>query len=143
MVLLDVNVLVGAMRTDSPRHAVMRETLAALRAAPEPFGLSDVVLSGALRVLTHPRVFSPPTPMADALQFVRAVRETPNAMVLTPGPRHWSLFTALVHESQAAGNLVTDAWLGALAIEHGCEMLSDDTDFARFPAVRWRRPGAH
>ena len=138
--LVDVNVLVGAMRSDAPRHVVMREALEALRASPEPFALCDPVLSGALRVLTHPRIFAPPTPIAAALRFVQVLRGTPNALMLMPGPRHWEIFVDLLERAPAAGNLVSDAWIGALAIEHGCEVLSDDADFARLPGVRWRRP---
>lgn len=140
MLLLDVNVLVAALRSDAPRHQVMRSTLDALRDSPEPFALCDPVLSGALRILTHPRIFNPPTPVDVAVQFLRAVRESPNAIVLAPGARHWELFIAMVGQLPSAGNLVSDAWIGALAIEHGCEVLSDDADFARLPGVRWRRP---
>jgi toxin-antitoxin system PIN domain toxin len=140
VVLLDVNVLVGAMRSDAPRHAIMRGALEALRASPEPFALCDPVLSGTLRILTHPRVFTPPTPMPDALHFVHVLRASPNALMLAPGPRHWALFVELLERAPAAGNLVSDAWIGALAMEHGCDVLSDDADFARLPGVRWRRP---
>lgn len=141
MVLLDVNVLVNAMRADAPRHAEIRTYVEGLRQAPHPFAISDLVLSGALRVLTHPRVFVPPTPVSDARAFVDAMRATPNVVVLAPGPRHWSLFCTLLDESGASGNLIADAWHAALAIEHGCEWISDDADFARFPQLRWRRPG--
>lgn len=140
MVLLDVNVLVNAMREDAPRHAVVRPYVASLRAAPEPFGLSDVVLSGALRVLTHPRVFSPPTPPKLARDFVAALRASPNVVLVVPGVRHWDIFTSLLVQSGAIGNMVSDAWYAALAIEHGCEWISDDSDFARFSGLRWRRP---
>jgi toxin-antitoxin system PIN domain toxin len=141
VVLLDVNVLVTAMREDAPRHAEIAPWLEELRRAPEPFGVSDLVLSGTLRVLTHPRVFVPPTPPAAALAFVSALRATPNVVVVAPGPRHWELFLELLEQSGAIGNLVSDAWHAALAIEHGCEWISDDADFARFPGLRWRRPG--
>ena len=140
MVLLDVNVLVGAMRTDAPRHDVMRAALESLRASPEPFALCDPVLSGALRILTHPRIFTPPTPAPAALHFVQVLRSSPNALMLAPGPRHWALFVELLERAPAVGNLVSDAWIAALALEHGCEVLSDDADFARLPGVRWRRP---
>lgn len=140
MVLIDVNVLVGAMRTDAPRHQVMRATIDALMAAPEPFGLCDVVLTGTLRVLSHPRIFTPPTPLPIAQDFVRVLRASPNAVLVAPGPRHWELFATLVRDVNATGNLISDAYLAALAIEHGCEVLSDDADFARFPGLRWRRP---
>lgn len=140
MVLLDVNVLVGAMRVDAPRHAVLNAYVERLRRAPEPFGVSDQVLAGTIRVLTHPRVFIPPTPPEQATAFVSAVRATPNAVILAPGPRHWDLFLELLASSGATGNLVPDAWHAALALEHGCEWVSDDADFARFPGLRWRRP---
>ena len=141
MVLLDVNVLVAAMREDAPRHAALKAYVERLRAAPEPFGISEHILSGTLRVLTHPRVFSPPTPQDAAIAFVSALRETPNAVIVSPGPRHWEIFVELLQSAYAVGNLVADCWHAALAIEHGCEWISDDADFARFPALRWRRPG--
>ncbi len=140
MVLLDVNVIVTAMREDAPRHEVLRRYVEALRHAPEPFGLSELVLSGALRVLTHPRVFVPPTPTVAALQYADALRSSPNAVIVAPGTRHWSIFRDLLTASGASGNLVADAWHAALAIEHGCEWITDDTDFARFPGLRWRKP---
>jgi toxin-antitoxin system PIN domain toxin len=141
MVLLDVNVLVNAMREDAPRHQEIKAYVETLRSAPEPFGLSDLVLSGALRVLTHPRVFVPPSPPDLARAFVAALRSTPNAVIVAPGARHWELFVSLLEQSGAIGNLVSDAWHAALAIEHGCEWITDDTDFSRFPGLRWRRPG--
>ena len=140
MVLLDVNVIVGAMREDAPRHAIMRGYVDSLRRGREPFGVSDLVLSGALRVLTHPRVFVPPTPAGLARDYLVALRATPNALIVAPGPRHWTIFLRLLDETGATGNLVPDAWHAALAIEHGCEWISDDADFARFTGLRWRRP---
>ncbi len=141
MQLLDVNVLVTAMREDAPRHAVLREYVATLRNRPEPFGVSDLVLSGALRVLTHPRVFQPPTPLAAARAFIQIIRNSSNVVIVSPGQRHWAIFIGLVESAGATGNLVADAWHAALAIEHGCEWVSDDADFARFPGLRWKRPG--
>ena len=140
MVLLDVNVLVGAMREDAPSHDRMKAYVEGLRRAPEPFGLSEYVLASTVRVLTHPRIFLPPTPLKRALAFVSALRESRNALMVSPGPRHWEIFTELLGSSGATGNLVPDAWLAALAIEHGCEWISDDADFARFRNLRWRRP---
>ena len=141
MVLLYVSILVSAMREVSPRQVVCKPFIEQLRRAPEPFGLSDLVPSGAWRVLTHPRVFVPPTPANAARAWVEALRCTPNAVVIAPGPRHWELFQDLLAQSGAIGNLVSDAWHAALAIEHGCELISDDADFARFAGLRWRRPG--
>ena len=141
MVLLDVNVLVTAMRKDAPRHREINAYVEGLRLAAEPFGVSDLVLSGTLRVLTHPRVFAPPSPPDVARGYVAAIRSTPNVVLVAPGPRHWDLFVELLEKSGVIGNLVSDAWHAALAIEHGCEWISDDTDFSRFPGLRWRRPG--
>jgi len=140
MVLLDVNVVVNAMRSDALRHVPVNKYVEALRKAPEPFGVCDLVLSGALRVLTHPRVFNPPTPAAQAKAYVVALRATPNAVIIAPGDRHWEIFTNLLQQSRVIGNLVSEAWYAALAIEHGCEWVTDDADFARFEGLRSRRP---
>jgi hypothetical protein len=136
----DVNILVYAFRADSPGHREYRGWLQDRVRSREAFGLSDVVLSGALRVLTHPRVFNPPTPMDRALEFVEALRSQPNVVLVAPGPRHWDIFTALCRSSNVRGNLIADAYHAALAIEHGAEWVTTDGDFARFPGLRWRHP---
>jgi toxin-antitoxin system PIN domain toxin len=141
VVLLDVNVLVNGMRVDAPRHAIVHEMVESLRTSPEPFGLSDVALSGALRVLTHPKVFRPPTPPIRARRYIEVLRASPNAVFIAPGARHWSIFIGLLDQSGAVGNMVSDAWYAALAMEHGCEWVTDDRNFARFTGLRWRLPG--
>ena len=75
-----------------------------------------------------------------ALGFVHAFRTQPNAVMIFPGLRHWGIFQRLCREAGAKGNLVPDAWLAALAIESGCEFVTTDRDFARFPELRWRHP---
>lgn len=90
--------------------------------------------------MTHPRVFREPTLPEDALAFCEAVRSSPNAVSLAPGPRHWEIFTRLCAESGARGNLVPDAFLAALAIEAGSEWITTDRDYARFPGLRIRHP---
>lgn len=140
MILIDVNVLVHAFREDAPRHAVLRDWLEDQVYAEAAFALADLVLSGFLRVVTHPRVFDPPTPLDRALEFVHALRSQPNCIVVRPGERHWPIFTRLCRESDARGNLVPDAYLAALAIESGSELISTDRDFSRFPGLRWRPP---
>ena len=109
---------------------------------PEAVGLSELVLSGVVRVLTHARVFDPPMSIVEALAFVDALRAQPRAVALRPGERHWSLFTALCRDGDARGNLVADAYHAALAIEAGAEFITTDRDFARFPELRWRPPFA-
>jgi toxin-antitoxin system PIN domain toxin len=140
MRLIDVNVLVYAFREDAPDHASYAEWLDLLANGREAFGLSDLVLSGFLRIVTHARVFSPPTPLGAALAFVQALRAIPQAISLAPGPRHWDIFTQVCRDSGAKGNLVPDAWLAALAIESGSELITTDRDFARFAGLRWSHP---
>lgn len=109
----------------------------------EAYAVSDQVLSGFLRIATHPRIFHPPAPIDTALAFVAAFRNQPNAVAIVPGVRHRDIFVRLCHEAGARGNLVPDAWLAALAIESGCEFITTDRDFARFPGLRWRHPLAN
>jgi hypothetical protein len=140
MRLADVNVLVYAFRADAPGHAAHRAWVESLVGSDEAYAVSDHVLAGFLRVVTHPKVFHPPTPLAPALAFAQAFRERANAVPLAPGARHWGIFTKLCREAAARGNLVPDAWLAALAIESGCELVTTDRDFARFPGLSWRHP---
>lgn len=138
--LLDVNILVHAFREDAPRHGPVRTWLESRVDSANAFAVSDLVLSGFLRVVTHPRVFMPPTPLERALEFAEALRSQPNCVVVRPGERHWSIFGRLCRAGEARGNLVPDAYLAALAIENGCELITTDRDFARFPDLRWRPP---
>ncbi len=140
MRLADVNVLVYAFRADAPGHAAHRAWVESLVASDEAYGVSDHVLAGFLRVVTHPRVFRPPTPITRALAFARAFRSRPNAVPVAPGARHWDIFARLCRDTSARGNLVPDAWLAALAIESGCELITTDRDFGRFRGLRWRHP---
>ena len=135
-----MNVLVHAFRTDAPGHPAYRDWLLRLVSSPEAFALSELVLSGVLRVLTHPRVFAPPTPLERALDYVEVLRTQPNAVLLQPGIRQWEIFTGLCASVSAKGNFIADAYHAALAIEHGCEWITTDRGFARFPGLRWRHP---
>jgi uncharacterized protein len=138
MIIPDVNVLVYAARDNAARHREYRTWLVQAMQGAETVGLSELVLSGVVRVLTHPRVFSPPMPVADASAHVEALRAQPRAVMLRPGERHWSIFAALCQEGDARGNLVAHAYHAALAIEAGAEFVTTDRDFARFPELRWR-----
>lgn len=140
MILTDVNVLVYAYREDAPGHAAYRTWLRSLVESDQAYGLADVVLSGFLRVVTHPRVFSPPSPIGHAMGFVDQLRSQPNRVTIAPGPRHWSIFARLCQEAGVKGNLVPDAYLAALAIESGSEWVTTDGDYARFRGLRWRHP---
>ncbi len=140
MILTDVNVLVYAFREAAPGHAKYRDWLRRQLASSEAFGLSELVLSGMIRVLTHPQVFSPPTPIRAALEYAGALRSQPNCVLIQPGARHWDIFASLCTKAGAKGNLVADAYHAALAIEHGCEWITTDRDYSRFPGLRWRHP---
>lgn len=140
MRLIDVNVLVYAHRQDAPGHKDYLRWLQGVLASDEAYGMSDLVLSGYLRIVTHPRVFDPPSPLEAALTFAEEVRGQPNCVPVAPGPRHWEIFRGLCLSAGVKGNLVPDAYLAALAIESGSEWITTDRDFSRFPGLRWRHP---
>lgn len=140
VILPDVNVLVYAYREDAPNHRPYRAWLEGVVSGDAAYGMSDLVLQGFLRVVTHPRVFAVPSPIDHALEFAGAVRDHPSCISLGPGARHWEIFSRLCREAGAKGNLVPDAYLAALAIESGSEWITTDRDYSRFPGLRWRHP---
>jgi uncharacterized protein len=140
VIIPDINVLVYAAREDATDHDAFRHWLDDVLAGDQTVGVADAILSGFVRVVSHPRVFAQPTPTADALAFADALRGQPNAVGIAPGPRHWDIFRRLCLSSGAKGNLVPDAYLAALAIESGSEFATTDRDYARFDGLRWRHP---
>ncbi len=140
MLLPDLNVLISAHRSDSPLHASCRDWLRGVYAGEEPFGLCAPVIIGLVRILTHPSVFRPPDTHDQAFAFVGSLLAHPNALLLNPGRDHVRLFEESCRAADARGDLVADAYLAALAIETGAELVSADRDFARFPGLRWRSP---
>jgi toxin-antitoxin system PIN domain toxin len=140
MLLPDVNVLVYAHRQDVADHLRYRTWMEEVLSSDTAFGMADLVLSGFLRIVTHPRIFASPTPIGVAIAFAEELRALPNCVPVAPGPRHWSIFCRLCREGGAKGNLVPDAFLAALAIESGSEWITADRGFSRFPGLRWRHP---
>lgn len=140
MNLPDVNVLVNALRPDAPQHEGCRDWLDRTARSQRPFALTSTVLAGAVRVLTHPRVFDPPSSLPDVLDELERLRESPNLVTVEPGPRHWEIFDELCRSAGARGNLVPDASLAAVTIEHGCRLITLDRDFARFDGLDWAPP---
>ncbi len=139
--MTDVNVLVYAHREELPQHSKHKSWLEELIAGDEPYGMADTVLSSFVRIVTHHRIFSPPSTVKQALDFATAVRQQPNCVSIVPGDRHWHLFARLCEEGDIKGALVADAYIAALAMEHGCELATSDGDFARFaPALRIQKP---
>ena len=141
MLLPDVNVLIYAHIEDSTHdHARYADWLSRLATGAEPFALSVLVLAGFIRVATNPRVFDPPSTLDQSFAFVSSLLERPQARVIGPGPDHLEILERICRESGAAGKLVGDAQHAAVAIEHGCTMVSTDSDFSRFPGLRWQHP---
>ena len=140
MQLCDVNVLVYAHRVDSTSHTACRRWLETLINGPEAYGYCELVLGGFVRVVTHPRIFSRPSSISDALAFAEQLREQPTAIAVGAGPRHWSIFRDLCTAAATRGNLVADAYLAAIAIESGCEWITTNGDFTRFQGLRTRSP---
>ena len=141
MLLPDVNVLIYAhVEVSTPDHAAYAAWVTRMATGPEPFALSVLVLSAFVRIVTHPRIFKPPSTLEQALDFVSSLVERPNAHVVAPGPDHLAIFERLCRESGATGKLVADAQHAAIAVEHGFTWVSTDDDFDQFPGFRWQHP---
>lgn len=134
----DVNVLANAFREDAAHHERCRAWLDGTIASREPVGVSELVLSGVLRILTHPRVFFPSTPAEAAAAYIDAVLAQDCVTPLRPGSGHWRIFRGLVAARHPTGNRVPDAYHAALAIEHGCEWITLDRGFSMYPGLRFR-----
>lgn len=140
MLIADVNVLVYAFHAESPRHGQHREWLLEALAGPEVVGVSELVLSALVRVVTNHRIFDEPASTVAALAFCDALLDSPGALAIRPSERHWAIFRRLCLTLGATGNLVPDAYHAALAIDHGATWVTNDRGFARFPGLRWALP---
>lgn len=138
--LVDANILLYSVDEESPFHDRAKDWLEAALNGPRRVGLPWLSLRAFLRIATHPRALREPLPPGDALQFVDDWLDAPAAWVPEPGRGHRSILGRLVHDLDLRGALVTDAVLAALCIEHGVEVVSADSDFARFTEVRWVNP---
>ena len=139
MKLPDVNVLLYAVNTASPQHAVAKQALQEAFTEGD-VGLPWAVLLGFLRLTTRTGILSNPLTVEDALQVVHSWLDHPAATALVPGDRHAAILSRLLIGAGQGGSLVSDAHLAALAIEHNAELLSFDRDFARFAGLRWTAP---
>lgn len=140
MIIPDLNLLLYAYNSDAPHHGRARAWWEGLLNGREPVGLPWVVSLGFIRLMTNPAVLLTPVPPASALAHVHAWVNRPQVEVINPGPRHLEVLGTLFEATRVASNLTTDTHLAALAIEYQCELHSNDTDFARFPGLRWRNP---
>ena len=143
MMLPDVNVLIYAFRKDVAQHAVCNPWLTAVVAGDGRFGLSPLALGALVRITTNPRSYREPSGLVEAFTFCDYLLGQPNCQIVEPGERHWGIFERLCRETDTRGARVTDAWFAALAIEWGCEWITLDRDYARFPGLKWGVPGAN
>lgn len=140
MIIPDINLLVYAYNTEDPSHAQAKRWWEGLLNGTDPVGLPWVTITGFLRLVTHPRVLVDPMSVGQATVQVRAWLECPSVLTVEPGKKFSAIFLGLLDEAGTAGNLTTDAYLAALAIEHQGELHSNDSDFSRFKGLRWRNP---
>lgn len=140
--LVDANVLLYAVDPDLPQHETARDWLDGALSGVEPVGFAWTVLLAFLRLATHPGVFPQPLDVDEAAGVTELWLSQPPAVVVHPTGRHLGLLRGLLAGSGTAANLVNDAHLATLALEHGAEIVSFDRDFARFEGVRWRLPSA-
>ena len=142
MILPDVNVLIHAFRRDASEHALCRAWLVDVLSNDASFGVSLLTLIAVVRITTNTRPYATPSTIVEAFGFCEYLIEQPHCRLVTPGDRHWDIFKRLCIETDTRGPRVTDAWFAALAIEWGCEWITLDRDFARFPGLKWQAPTA-
>jgi len=140
--LLDVNVVVIAFRQDHPDHAVVGPWFRALMDSDDRFAVPLQVWASFVRLVSQPRVFPVPTTLAEAFEFIEATRAQPGHVPAEPGTRHLALLRVICEEAGATGDVIPDAVLAAIALEHGAAVATLDRDFARFSSVRHVRPVA-
>jgi len=140
MLLPDVNVLIYAFRQNVPQHAVCRAWLDNTILSGVRFGVSPLALGAVVRITTHSRIFAEPSTLDDAFGYCNDILGQPSCQIVEPGERHWDIFQRLCTETETRGSRTTDAWYAALAIEWGCEWVSMDRDYARFPGLKWSVP---
>jgi len=140
VIVPDINLLLYASLDAFPEHAAARAWWERLLNGPAPVALTGPVVFGFVRIATSPKIFDPPMAVDDAVTRVEGWFARPNVQFLLPGPRHLEVAFRLLRDLGTAGNLTTDVQLAALAIEYQAEVHSADTDFARFPELRWVDP---
>jgi len=142
LIVPDINLLVHAYNSDSPDHERACKWWEDLLNGTQTIGLAWVVLLGFVRIATHRQILSRPLPVGTACSRARGWLARPYVSILHPGERHAEILFTLLEGVGTGGNLTTDAHLAALAIEHQAELHSTDSDFHRFPGLRWLNPVA-
>lgn len=142
MIVVDANVLIYASNQDAVHHEAARRWLDSALSGRESIGFTWVVLLAYVRLVTNPRVFPFPLASADAFAQVERWLDSPAATILAPTPRHLGVLAGLLRDQPTAGNLVNDAHIAAIALEHGARIVSFDRDFARFAGIHSEIPSA-
>jgi toxin-antitoxin system PIN domain toxin len=140
LILVDANILLYAEDSLSAYHAKAREWWDAQLSGTRSVCLCWIVICAFIRIGTNGRVFKRPLSSSEAIERVQSWLDQPCTRLVQPTERHWPIFQKMLVQGKASANLVTDAYLSALAIEHGCEMNSTDADFSRFPNLKWKNP---
>ena|SRR5688572_9635257 len=140
MILVDANILLYAEDSLSEHHEAARTWWDQQLSGSSPVALSWPVLTAFIRISTNPRLHQRPLTLREAIDRVQSWFDQPCVRILIPGEGHWLIFQQMLREGRATANLVTDARLAALAIEHNCKLYSADSDFARFKALNWINP---
>ena len=140
MILIDANLLLYAYHPRSEHHDASRTWLEGTLSGSELVRFAWLTLWAFLRISTNPRVYERPLSTSEAGAAVSAWLAQPVAGIVEPGERHWEILQRLIADGQAAGPLISDAVLAALAVEHGATLHSTDRDFARFPGLQWTNP---
>jgi len=138
--IVDTSVLLPAVSPSLPQHAPARRALEAAINDERPVGLTWVVVNAFLRLTTKPGLFERPLTIDAAWELVDGWREHPNVQVVQETEEHARLWSELLRSAGSGGDLTTDAWIAAIALAHGASVLTFDSDFARFPGLRWENP---
>jgi len=140
VILVDVNLLIYAHYVNSQFHDAARSWFERVFQRSESIALSWATILSFLRITTSPRALTSPLLLPEAIAVIEDLMQRPLVVILSPSERHWSIVQHLLTAGQAGGNLVSDAHLAALAIEHGALLCTTDRDFSRFPGLRWENP---
>ena len=133
---IDTNVLVYAYREEMSRHNDARSLIQRLAEGDNPWAIPVFCISEFLRVVTHRRIFQPPTPLEDAVIAIEHLLQSQSVRLLLPGDRYWSIFSSLLRSGRVSGNVIFDAQIVALCLEHGVQtVISEDRDLRGFKGI--------
>ena len=140
MIIVDTNILIYAEDKSSSLHEEARQWWDTQLSGESPVCLSWSIISAFIRICTNRRIFHKPLSLGQVIYRVQSWMDQPCVRLINPTESHWQIFRTLLSKGQANANLVPDAHLATLAIEHGCTLFSTDSDFSRFPKLKWKNP---